>query len=685
MRRLACILSLALVSGCGNPSTISPLPGLDLALPPGSCDSDLQCRVPTPRCDLNTRACVACLPANDNCPRGQKCVPSGGSFICSASCVSDADCPRSDAGTPLSCCAGHCFDTSSDIQHCGKCGATCQASVNATAACLGGECGIGTCNLGFFDCDHGAANGCEVNASTDDRNCGMCGKACTAGANQSSACQNGTCSTACNAGSADCDGNAANGCEVSSDTDASNCGACGNACALANAASVCKAGACTVDACNPGFDDCNRSPRDGCEADLGQDVNHCGNCMKSCVGANGVPVCRLGSCGIASCNAGFADCDSLAINGCEISIVADAKNCGACGRSCNGANSVQACQGAACVIMSCSPGFSDCDKTPANGCEVSVAGDIMNCGGCGNACPVPVNAAASCANAQCGVGQCKFGFADCNKSINDGCEVDLLTVRDCGLCGNVCAAPANATAGCKAGVCGVGICNNLFGDCDNNPGNGCEKGLANDVMNCGKCGAVCNFANAQGACLGGQCGLFQCNPGFTDCDMNAANGCEANLDNDARNCGKCGVVCPQNTPRCFQGACAANLPAAYLGSINGQGYYKVQAAGVMTDNNVLVTCQGAGMKVPCQGPGGCMYNGNMQMCVATQEVSCGNPMLTLSQVICNGLSPPQCQLLNNCFQFMGNAWQNGSSCGALNGNWCTAGNSARDGFAVCTP
>src|SRR5262249_29888051 len=151
---------------------------------------------------------------------------------------------------------------------------------------------------------------------------------------------------------------------------------------------------------------------------------------------------------------------------------------------------------------------------------------------------------AVCANGQCGLGQCKFGFGDCNMMAMDGCETDLLTPQNCAGCGIVCMAPPNATAGCKLGMCGVGMCNNLYGDCDGIAINGCEKNLSNDAANCGKCGMACSFANAQGGCVGGQCGIFQCNPGFGNCDNNAANGCEVNLNTDANNCQACGNVCP---------------------------------------------------------------------------------------------------------------------------------------------
>ncbi len=41
-----------------------------------------------------------------------------------------------------------------------------------------------------------------------------------------------------------------------------------------------------------------------------------------------------GACTIASCNAGYADCDGVATDGCEAILATDASNCGACGNAC---------------------------------------------------------------------------------------------------------------------------------------------------------------------------------------------------------------------------------------------------------------------------------------------------------------------------------------------------------------
>lgn len=54
--------------------------------------------------------------------------------------------------------------------------------------------------------------------------------------------------------------------------------------------------------------------------------------------------------------------------------------------------------------------------------------------------------------------------------------------------------------------------------------------LQSDPNNCGACGVSCVIANAAAVCTGGQCAMGACLPGYSDCDGQIDNGCEAMAD-----------------------------------------------------------------------------------------------------------------------------------------------------------
>src|SRR5262249_10925531 len=77
------------------------------------------------------------------------------------------------------------------------------------------------------------------------------------------------------------------------------------------------------------------------------DANNCGdNCKKCPSRRNAQAACVSNACTI-TCAPGFADCDTIAANGCEADLATDAFNCGACNTFCGGT-----CQGSACVTDS---------------------------------------------------------------------------------------------------------------------------------------------------------------------------------------------------------------------------------------------------------------------------------------------------------------------------------------------
>ena len=435
-------LGMGLASGCIDTTILSS--GCDGGPTLCGCRSDSDCLAAAPRCNPSTNMCVPCLPQMDNCTAGNKCLPDGpGNYRCAMNCISASDCPSfGDAGVggPAACCSQACVSLLSDPQNCGMCGRTCPVPVNGKAGCSSSTCTIASCNTGYADCNRNGFDGCEVDTTSDARNCGKCGASCSTVKNGTDTCQAGKCTSACNPGYADCNGNALDGCEVDITSDTQNCGSCQNLClTLPNATSVCAVGACVISSCVSGHLDCNFKNADGCEVNSSLDVNNCGACGMVC-GAipNAVVGCEGGACGIGNCNTNFGDCNGQVADGCETSLKADNKNCGGCGHICALAQATSTCTSGACAITGCSGGYADCDHAAANGCEARLGSDFQNCGACGNTCPIGVNGVTSCVNASCAVVSCDQGYADCDKSPANGCETNTNKVNNCGSCGTVC-------------------------------------------------------------------------------------------------------------------------------------------------------------------------------------------------------------------------------------------------------
>ena len=251
----------------------------------------------------------------------------------------------------------------------------------------------------------------------------------------------------------------------------------------------------------------------------------------------------------SSCMAGQVFCAGACTN-----LSTDTANCGSCGNACTVANGTAGCNAGNCIIAACNVGFSNCNNQYADGCEVNTGADVSNCGGCGIVCANVANATRACTAGACVIAACNAGFANCNNIYNDGCEVNTNTnVSNCGSCGNVCNV-ANGTAGCAAGACTVVACNAGFGNCNNNPADGCEVSLNTNVANCGGCGIVCSSNHITPTCTAGQCN-GTCSAGFADCDGNKqTNGCEVNTQTDPNNCGTCGHVCA-GVHICSAGVC----------------------------------------------------------------------------------------------------------------------------------
>jgi hypothetical protein len=532
------------------------------------------------------------------------------------------------------------FDLLTDVQNCGSCGFVCALPGAGTQACVAGACRSTACTAGFADLDQNPLNGCEYacpvfpvkaetcNNTDDDCNGTIddsptdAGKLCAGSCPAPDPCVTaGSCSPAvtvqsdgcygvcrnggvgvCFAGAIACRYSTVQSSEICNDlddncngltdeafnkqTDAANCGSCGNVCAATNAtARACTAGVCgAVTACTLGFRDVNGNPADGCEyacpvfptvaeqcngkdddcngvtddnpIGLGQSCtsncpapNPCvaaGTCTgtvstntNGCFGvcasdgrttcpAGGAIVCAHTVAGTETCNGLDDDCDGVIDNG--FNLLTDVQNCGSCGFVCAlpGA-SAQSCIAGICRSTACTGGFADIDKNPLNGCEY--------------ACPVFPVKAETCNNTD----------DDCNGAIDDSptdagksCVGSCPAPDPCVTAGSCSPAVTVQGDGCY-GVCrngGVGvclagaiacrystvqsneICNDLDDNCDGRTDETFNK--QTDAFNCGTCGTVCSATNATArACTAGACGaVTACTPGFRDVNGNPADGCE---------------------------------------------------------------------------------------------------------------------------------------------------------------
>ena len=254
--------------------------------------------------------------------------------------------------------------------------------------------------------------------------------------------------------------------------------------------------------------------------------------------------------------------------------------CGACGETAN------ACVGGECKCGTGAP------CVPGDGCcagQCKKLDDARSCGSCDNDCTTRAGAFVS---ASCALGQCSFACAvetghthqHCVGSVPTppangvSCETDVATdMKNCGTCQHDCTPTSQAdrdtttSIACTTGNCLL-TCKPQLLDCDAISSNGCETPFS--TSNCGQCGKKCQAGanqtvtgcSAQGVCQ------YACQPGYGDCDSDAArgsagNGCETNLwqhDGCGNSC--TGRIACAAEQKCLAGACACSQADAPCGA-----------------------------------------------------------------------------------------------------------------------
>jgi hypothetical protein len=243
------------------------------------------------------------------------------------------------------------------------------------------------------------------------------------------------------------------------------------------------------------------------------------------------------------CDGKDNNCDGQIDEGFDLQ--SDDRNCGGCNIACDTAHNQHCCAGTCVDLSSSSDHCGSCTNacssplsTCCNGACHSTVSETGNCGGCGQICTND-HGTVACTQGAC-TPACAGGFGDCDQNPRNGCETATTTLDNCGACGVACQNP-HGTTQCQGGVCAP-TCDTGYGNCDGDLRNGCETDLLFSTANCSRCGFGCTNDHGATSCEAGLCKPV-CDGTWGDCDGNPRNGCETDLLSSDHNCGGCGLVC----------------------------------------------------------------------------------------------------------------------------------------------
>ncbi|UJR85429.1 Hypothetical protein I5071_75090 [Sandaracinus amylolyticus] len=259
------------------------------------------------------------------------------------------------------------------------------------------------------------------------------------------------------------------------------------------------------------------------------------------------------------------------------------------------------CVSGTCVLT-CAPGAADCNDTIQDGCEADL-NDVTSCGACGVACTDPTP---FCLDAGDGTFVCT-DECEADRTVCGSSCVDLSTsVSHCGGCEQPCELRTGVLSQCIDGSC-VYACAQGRADCDDERRD-CETDVST-VAACGACNSPCVTEHTTPACVEAECEIRSCQEGWADCDLDAADGCETNL-RTLDDCGTCHTPCgfDHATASCATGTCTMGACEPGFGDCTA-------APGCETDLSLEASCGACG--VTCEAGTSC----DAGSCVSPSDVA----------------------------------------------------------------